>query len=98
MKYQALAILAALGSAAAQGVTEKISPTAPAPAGCTSSVSGKFEIAIVELGDKRKRDEVVQVRMPGNHLGGLNPKAADQSPDPASLLAGVVLTWTSPNA
>jgi len=74
MKYQALAILAALGSAAAQGVTENISPTAPAPAGCTSSVSGKFEIAIVELGDKRKRDEVVQVRMPGNRLGGLNPK------------------------
>ncbi|KAK0616959.1 hypothetical protein B0T14DRAFT_388933, partial [Immersiella caudata] len=64
MKYQALAILAALGSVAAQGVTGRIAPPAPAPPGCRPSVNGKFEIAIVELGNKGKRDLLVNKRAP----------------------------------
>ncbi|KAK4444497.1 hypothetical protein QBC34DRAFT_451898 [Podospora aff. communis PSN243] len=62
MKYQALAVLAALGSVVAQGVTDRIAPPVPAPPGCRPSVNGKFEIAIVELGNKVKRDLLVNVQ------------------------------------
>jgi hypothetical protein len=63
MKYQALALLAALGSVVAQGVTDRIAPLVPAPRGCRPSVNGKFEIAIVELGNKVKRDLLVNVQV-----------------------------------
>ncbi|KAK0744442.1 hypothetical protein B0T21DRAFT_280592 [Apiosordaria backusii] len=59
MKYHALTLLSAiLGPAivAAQGVTEKIAPTATAAAGCEPSIDGKFEIAIVDVGSVQKRD------------------------------------------
>lgn len=71
MKYHALAVLAALGSAIAQGVTDKIAPTAPAPAGCKPTVNGKFEIAIVELGNKSKRDHVIKKRAPACSGSGI---------------------------
>ncbi|KAK3349791.1 hypothetical protein B0T25DRAFT_249397 [Lasiosphaeria hispida] len=64
MRTQVLALLAAVGSAAAQAVTEKVAPTASAPAGCEPSVEGKFEISIVELGDKSKRDQFLKKRGP----------------------------------
>jgi hypothetical protein len=63
MRYQVLALLAAVGSAVAQGVTEKISPKVAAPDGCKTAVDGKFEIAIVPLGAKTKRDSI-QKRAP----------------------------------
>ena len=77
MKYHALAVLAALGSAIAQGVTDKIAPTAPAPPGCKPTVNGKFEIAIVELSNKLKRDHVIKVRGADSRQtpGHLSPKA-----------------------
>lgn len=58
MKLHAIifAGLGVLSSVTAQGVTAKISPSAPAPTGCKSSVNGKFEVAIISLGDKVKRD------------------------------------------
>jgi len=61
MKYQALAVLAALGSVVAQGVTGQIAPNTPAPAG-RKPFNGKFEIAIVELGNKAKRDLLLNVQ------------------------------------
>ncbi|OTB09401.1 hypothetical protein M426DRAFT_78981 [Hypoxylon sp. CI-4A] len=39
--------------AAPQGVTDKLTPTAPAPAGCTGSFDGKFEITVAEVTEKR---------------------------------------------
>jgi len=63
MRYQALAILAAVGSAVAQGVTDKLSPMSAAPDGCKSTVDGKFEIAILPLSTKTKRDSI-QKRAP----------------------------------
>lgn len=58
MRYQALAFLLAVGSAAAQAVTAKVAPAASAPAGCKPSIKDRFEIAIVELSDKAKREHI----------------------------------------
>jgi len=68
MKYQSLAVLAAVGPAAAQGVTDKITPPTKAPEGCVSSYtglgkSGRFEFAINPIGsDQTKRDDFLQKR------------------------------------
>jgi hypothetical protein len=51
----ALAALAAVAYAAPQGVTGDSAPTAPAPAGCTGSYNGQFEITIIN-GTTAKRD------------------------------------------
>jgi hypothetical protein len=51
----ALAALAAVAYAAPQGVTVDITPTAPAPAGCTGSYNGQFEITVIN-GTTAKRD------------------------------------------
>lgn len=51
----ALAALAAVAYAAPQGVTGDITPTAPAPPGCTGSYNGQFEITIIN-GTTAKRD------------------------------------------
>lgn len=59
MKFHVITLLAAiLGPAvvAAQGVTEKIAPTATGAAGCEPTIDGKFEIAIVDAGSVQKRD------------------------------------------
>jgi hypothetical protein len=61
MRFQALALLAAVGSAVAQGVTDKITPDGVTPDGCKPHVDGKFEIAIIEAGNKGKRDLALQV-------------------------------------
>ncbi|KAI8956876.1 hypothetical protein F5Y11DRAFT_341630 [Daldinia sp. FL1419] len=39
--------------AAPQGVTDKLTPTGVAPAGCTGSFDGKFEISVAEVTEKR---------------------------------------------
>jgi hypothetical protein len=51
----ALAALAAVAYAAPQGVTGDVTPTTPAPAGCTGSYNGKFEITVIN-GTSAKRD------------------------------------------
>lgn len=59
MKFHVITLLAAiLGPAvvAAQGVTEKIAPTATGAAGCEPTIDGKFEIAVVDAGSVQKRD------------------------------------------
>ncbi|KAI0835009.1 hypothetical protein F5Y06DRAFT_277149 [Hypoxylon sp. FL0890] len=51
-----LAITSALlgiAIAAPQGVTDKLTPTGAAPAGCTGSFDGKFEITVAEVTEKR---------------------------------------------
>lgn len=66
MKYSTLAILTAVGSAAAQGVTTQISPSAGPPAGCSSSYSGLFEITVVNV-QNAKRDYAIKVSGPRDH-------------------------------
>jgi len=56
MRFQAFALFMAVGTALAQGVTEKIAPKAPSPANCKSGIQGKFEIAIVALANVQKRE------------------------------------------
>ncbi|KAK0707986.1 hypothetical protein B0H67DRAFT_325581 [Lasiosphaeris hirsuta] len=71
MRTQVFALLAVVGSAATQAVTQKVAPTASAPAGCKPSVEGKFEISIVELGDKAKRDQFLKKRGPACSGNGI---------------------------
>ena len=63
MKTTTFALLSSvlLGSAVAQGVTDKITPNGAAPAGCSSSFSSKFEIAVVDVTTTSKRDTVYKV-------------------------------------
>lgn len=46
--------------AAPQGVTDKLTPTGSAPAGCTGSFDGSFEITVTQA--KEKRDVDLEVR------------------------------------
>ncbi|KAK3332822.1 hypothetical protein B0T19DRAFT_112081 [Cercophora scortea] len=65
MKYHALGLLsAALGLVAAQGVTDKIAPTASVPSDWQPSIEGNFEIAIVHPPAPQKRSLAPQVRIP----------------------------------
>jgi len=48
--------LASVASAAPQGVTAIVAPTTAAPAGCTSSQSGEFEITAFNISSDAKRD------------------------------------------
>lgn len=59
-----LALASLVGGALAvpQGVTAKISPTGPAPAGCTASFDSKFEITVVEPHANKRSLEHLQVR------------------------------------
>lgn len=60
----ALACLVGGAFAAPQGVTAKISPTGPPPAGCTTSFGSKFEITVVEPHANKRSLEQLQVRPP----------------------------------
>ncbi|KAI1074232.1 hypothetical protein F5B20DRAFT_564198 [Whalleya microplaca] len=55
MQYSLALLSALLGVAVAapQGVTDKLTPTGAAPAGCTGSFDGNFEITIAEVTEKR---------------------------------------------
>ncbi|KAI0505738.1 hypothetical protein F5B22DRAFT_495476 [Xylaria bambusicola] len=46
--------LLGLAVAAPQGVTEKLTPTGAAPAGCTASVDGKFEITVARVTEEKR--------------------------------------------
>jgi hypothetical protein len=99
MKLQFFAVLAMAALAVAQGVTDKIAPTGDPPAGCEPSFDGMFEITIVPLADKAKKDSALEVRQlstpsnltdmlvaaPGPHRSG-NPALG--MPAPGNQSAG----------
>ncbi|KAK1828068.1 putative covalently-linked cell wall protein [Podospora conica] len=63
MKFQAITLLLATAtSAVAQGVTDSISPSTPAPPGCKPSFDGKFELHIQELNDTKVVQPTLQGR------------------------------------
>ncbi|KAL7621786.1 hypothetical protein AAE478_007285 [Parahypoxylon ruwenzoriense] len=55
MRYTLALVSAFVGIAIAapQGVTDKLTPTGAAPAGCTGSFDGSFEITVAEITEKR---------------------------------------------
>jgi len=53
MKTTTFALLSVVGSATAQGVTGKISPTGNAPDGCTTNFDGKFQLTLINPASKR---------------------------------------------
>ncbi|KAI1655978.1 hypothetical protein F4813DRAFT_365951 [Daldinia decipiens] len=55
MRFTLAFVSALLGIAIAapQGITDKLTPTGTAPAGCTGSFDGKFEISVAEVTEKR---------------------------------------------
>ncbi|KAL2174618.1 uncharacterized protein P884DRAFT_272326 [Thermothelomyces heterothallicus CBS 202.75] len=61
MKLKIVACLAMVASAIAQGVTEKIAPEGDAPSGCKPNFDGPFQITVVPLTDKAKRDLALEV-------------------------------------
>ncbi|KAI0899067.1 hypothetical protein F4806DRAFT_323466 [Annulohypoxylon nitens] len=60
MRYTLALVSAFLGVAIAapQGVTDKLTPTGAAPAGCTGSFDGKFEITVAEVTEKRSLSKI----------------------------------------
>jgi hypothetical protein len=64
MKLQLFAFLAMVALAVAQGVTDKIAPDGDAPAGCEANTDSKFEITIVPLKTKAKKDLAIEVCRP----------------------------------
>lgn len=55
------AIVGMAGLAVAQGVTSAIAPEATAPAGCSASYDGTFEITVAKVYGAAKRDEPIAV-------------------------------------
>jgi hypothetical protein len=53
MKYTIVTAAALFGMTLGQGVTQRITPTGAAPAGCTGSFSGNFEITVNSVSAKR---------------------------------------------
>ncbi|KAK3940436.1 putative covalently-linked cell wall protein [Diplogelasinospora grovesii] len=76
MKHYSLALLAFASSVSAQAVTDKIAPTVAAPAGCQPSMSGSFEISIVDA-KTAKRDLALQKRAACSGNGILVATLAD---------------------
>ncbi|KAK3291251.1 uncharacterized protein B0H64DRAFT_436105 [Chaetomium fimeti] len=62
MKFQFLAALATVPLAIAQGVTDKIAPKGDAPEGCQPNAAGMFEITVIPLMGKAKRDALIENR------------------------------------
>jgi hypothetical protein len=62
MKFKFFAVLAMVPLAIAQGVTDKIAPPGDTPAGCQPNGDGRFEITVVPLAEKAKRDSLLAVR------------------------------------
>ncbi|KAI0908857.1 hypothetical protein F4823DRAFT_464422 [Ustulina deusta] len=46
--------LLGLAAAAPQGVTDKLTPTGAAPAGCTGTVNGKFELTVAKVTEQKR--------------------------------------------
>jgi hypothetical protein len=52
-----LALISALSGvvmAIPQGVTDKLTPTGPAPAGCTGTFDGTFEISVAQVTEQKR--------------------------------------------
>ena len=89
----ALAALAAVAYAAPQGVTQSISPSSSAPAGCSPSYNGQFEVTIIN-GTTTKRRDLNKVFSSFHHFMicidfvSVNPhvdnQATSPSPSPAA--------------
>ncbi|KAL2140133.1 hypothetical protein VTI28DRAFT_4215 [Corynascus sepedonium] len=77
MKFQILASLAMVSSTIAQGVTEKIAPEGDAPNGCEPSLDGRFEITVVPLTGKAKKDLALERRAACSGGGALNLRLED---------------------
>ncbi|KAB5518883.1 hypothetical protein GE09DRAFT_506242 [Coniochaeta sp. 2T2.1] len=60
MKVTGIALLSVVGSAAAQAVTEQISPSSPPPPGCTETFDGNFEVQVRNPVAKRDSPGLVQ--------------------------------------
>lgn len=62
------ALVGAARLALAQGVTSAIAPSASAPAGCSASYDGTFEITVAKVAGAEKRDAPIAVsRFPAHH-------------------------------
>lgn len=71
MRYSIASLaLAALAAAKPmpQGVTSAISPSSSAPAGCSSSYSGTFEIQVVNVTSSSSKREVAKVGHTISHV------------------------------
>lgn len=53
--------LLGLALAVPQGITDKLTPTGSAPAGCTGTFDGSFEITVAKITEK-KRSVMPEVR------------------------------------
>ncbi|AEO58708.1 hypothetical protein MYCTH_52496, partial [Thermothelomyces thermophilus ATCC 42464] len=77
MKLKIVASLAMVASAVAQGVTEKIAPEGDAPSGCRPNFDGPFQITVVPLTDKAKRDLALETRATCSGEGTLVLRLSD---------------------
>ncbi|KAL2167704.1 hypothetical protein VTG60DRAFT_923 [Thermothelomyces hinnuleus] len=77
MKFKIVASLAMVASAVAQGVTEKIAPEGDAPSGCKPNFDGPFQITVVPLTDKAKRDLALETRATCSGEGTLVLRLSD---------------------
>lgn len=62
MRFSVALLASVVGFAVGQGVTDKVSPTDTLAEGCKGDFEGNFEISIIDLGDKVKKDLIRQVR------------------------------------
>lgn len=60
------ALIGTAGVALAQGVTSAIAPQASAPAGCSASYDGTFEITVAKVAGAEKRNAPIAVSSPPN--------------------------------
>ncbi|GAM85162.1 hypothetical protein ANO11243_031660 [Dothideomycetidae sp. 11243] len=61
--FAAVAALAGLTFAAPQAVTSAIAPSASAPAGCSKSYSGTFELFVVKQSKKRSTSQTLEITL-----------------------------------
>lgn len=63
MKFTSIvaALVGTANLALAQGVTSAIAPQASAPAGCSASYDGTFEITVAKVAGATKRDAPIAV-------------------------------------
>lgn len=89
----ALASLVGVAFAAPQGVTDKISPTGPPPAGCTNSFDSKFEISVVQPPHNKRSLEQFEVSHHPYHP--FHGPLTNTTPPPRSALSVVPMASSS---
>ncbi len=60
----ALAVSTALASPMPDAVTSAIAPSSPAPSGCQTSLSGTFEITVVNVSSSAAKRDLEKVSKP----------------------------------